>query len=709
MKALLSLLTALGLCGMLCGFAVPFSETPVLTPENMISDFVRVDPDDKKPETLPTKAWIWQDGNDLIVYYEAEIDGSFTTSAPRMRDEGGNSDYLRVQLITSPESYFAYYFLGFPNNGLFDGTRNPNLSVDYSWDSAYSYESIHSGKLWRLTMRIPLSELRFPPQPPYNFKIILARYNKANEEIFSSPYVNTNMGKDYFLGGTDLRLDHPVKRKLDIKFKPYIARGYDLVAKTSSFDPDNIGLDISLNPGQRIRVKLSFNPDYSDVPPDNAQDSYNSKYPPYYGENRFFFTEDIDAFGVEDLLYTRNIAKPSFAWKATGTARTYNWGVLGALDGEIKDEVGDVINPDDYFQVMALGSTWPRVKVNTALLGRFNQNYYNGIALADAEWEFLKNLYWRNKFQVSTKDDDRDAPMEPLNGYTGSSILIFKPRDWSLASYYSIVSEDYIADTAFPDDTGFQKVGYSIDWTPQARDRYLKNWSFSGWGEYYQHDQELDGEPLTEYSNGINFWTQFSPKYNISIGGGHNQVLDLANNSHYTYNGNFSLGFPRWTEFAFYLQGTIGKSLVYRLYDTYDFVALSTNFWGILAKQFRFNAYISYVQYSYDKVSNIVVDGNPMTVSLDDRYIIANASLKYSPSRKAQATIGASMDSYERGSEKAWIQIYGNIRYEFLPESFLYMGFSTRQTKTGDFEMDAPFQDFRKDRANAYVKVAFTL
>lgn len=297
MKALFVVLAAVMLCASLPALIVPNSATPVLTPQNMISSFVRVDPDDMKPETLPTKAWIWQDGNDLMVYFEAEIDAGFQTGRASMRDQGAGSDYLRVQLITQPESYYAYYYLAFPVGGLMDGTRNMNMSVDYSWNSSYSYESDYSGKLWRLTMRIPLSELRFPSQPPYQWKVILARYNKGKEEIYSAPYVNTNMGKDYFLKGIDLQLNHPIKRKLDIKLKPYLVRSYDLMYKTSSFDPDNLGLDVSLNPGQRTRVKLSFNPDYSDVPPDNASDNYNSKYPPYYNENRFFFSEDIDAFG----------------------------------------------------------------------------------------------------------------------------------------------------------------------------------------------------------------------------------------------------------------------------------------------------------------------------------------------------------------------------------------------------------------------------
>ncbi len=44
-----------------------------------------------------------------------------------------------------------------------------------------------------------------------------------------------------------------------------------------------------------------------------------------------------------------------------------------------------------------------------------------------------------------------------------------------------------------------------------------------------------------------------------------------------------------------------------------------------------------------------------------------------------------------------------------MPESFLYMVFSTRQTKYSEFEFTKPFGDFTKNSATAYVKVTVTI
>ena len=131
--------------------------------------------------------------------------------------------------------------------------------------------------------------------------------------------------------------------------------------------------------------------------------------------------------------------------------------------------------------------------------------------------------------------------------------------------------------------------------------------------------------------------------------------------------------------------------------------------WGTIARKLGYTIYLSNRQYGYDKINTVVVNGTPQTVVLDDNYSILNAYLSYDPNAKARALIGTSIDSYERGADKAWLQFYGNIRYEIMPESFLYMGFSTQQTKTADFEYDTAFQDFRKDSATAYVKLALTL
>jgi hypothetical protein len=203
------------------------------------------------------------------------------------------------------------YYVAYPLGNLQDGVRNTSMDVDNSWNSHYSYSSDFDDNIWRVTMRIPLDELRFAQQQPYRWKIILTRFYQLHPGILLLPLCQYQYGQELLPRCHDIILETPVKHKLDVSLRPYLVKSYDLIAKTSSFDPEHLGLDLALSPGQRTRIKISLNPDFSDIPMDSAQDYYNSKYPPYYDENRFFFTEDIDAFGVDyDLFYSRNCSAP---------------------------------------------------------------------------------------------------------------------------------------------------------------------------------------------------------------------------------------------------------------------------------------------------------------------------------------------------------------------------------------------------------------
>ena len=214
------------------GIIVPNSDNEIKESGNMVSDFVRVDPEDGHPEKLPTKAWVWQNDDCLIVHYEATIDSTFTQGFFTTRDTEVRADMLRVQLVTVPESYFAYYYCAYPLGNLLDGIRNSDMSVSYDWDSSYSYESTYTSDLWTVTMRIPLSELRFKNQLPYRWGIILTRLHEHNREFYSSPDAVTRLKLGYFQATHPLELNHPVARKLNLTLRPYYVKSYDMISKT---------------------------------------------------------------------------------------------------------------------------------------------------------------------------------------------------------------------------------------------------------------------------------------------------------------------------------------------------------------------------------------------------------------------------------------------------------------------------------------------
>ena len=187
----------------LSAFSIPVSSVPILGEDNMITGLVRVSPDDSKPDPLGTRCWLWQDGDYLVAYLEATIDSTFEKGSVSMRDDGSHSDNLRLQLITVPQAYYAYYYVVYPMGNIVDAVRDKDHNMDYSWNSRMISESKIESDVWKVTMRIPLDELRFDRALPYRWKVIVTRYLLKTQDSYSYPYCHTKQGLDYFTRGQD--------------------------------------------------------------------------------------------------------------------------------------------------------------------------------------------------------------------------------------------------------------------------------------------------------------------------------------------------------------------------------------------------------------------------------------------------------------------------------------------------------------------------
>ena len=685
---------------------LPVSETPVRTEANLLTGLVRVTPDDKAPETLPTKAWLWQDGSDLVVHFEAAIDSTFTKGSLSVKDEGTTADYLRVQLVTIPDAYYAYYYVAYPLGNLEDGVRGSDMSIDLAWNSHYSYTSQFSDSLWTVTMRIPLRELRFKQDLPYKWKIILHRNNEDSLDFFALPYCTTKMGKDYYLKATDIVLTNPVKHKLDIALKPYFVKSYDLIAHSTSWDPDHVGLDLALNPGQRTRIKVSLNPDFSDAPMDSAQDDYNSKYPPYYGENRFFFTEDIDAFGIDyDVLNTRNIVQPRLAFKATGNSRILNWGALGAFDKEIKD--GDyLINRNDYFQALAINPNWRRFQMYNGVVSRVNKGYYNNVYSGSAKWEFLPHLYVSSVLGLSTRERDSEALPEPQQGYKAGFGLRADPGDIEVSLGYARLSKDLAHDAGYLYEKDHEYLGASFSWGKTYAERKVRYAAFSTWAYGYHKDLSLD--PYYGYESGFTANLNLASRFNFLVNSAAARGPDLHGNLHDAYNGLVGCTWNKLRNFRVFGGYTYGRQLVYALSDTYSMHKVNINAWMSPLDNLAVSLTGGWTRYEYDEINQIFSGADLPIVRLDNNYLIANATLEYTPRATFKVSLGSALSTYEQPGRSAALSYYGNLRYEFRPEYFLYLGFKSAQTQLEPSTLSDPVGNFRKDLATVYAKVSAT-
>lgn len=683
---------------------VPVSDCPILEDANMLNGFMRVTPDDKEAEKLPTRVWLWQNGDVLNIQVDCVIDSTFTPGNICTRDRTNSADWLRVQLITIPDAYYSYMYYAYPTGNLVDGVRTAT-TADLGFNSTYSYTTKHTDKLWQVYYQIPLSELRFKQQLPYKWKIIITRNHQKINEAYNLPYVTGDMKNDYFGKAYDIVLSQPVKRKLGVSLRPYFVKSYDLINKTDSFDPDKIGVDVSLNPGQRTRIKLSMNPDFSDVPPDNAADNYNSKYPPYYMENRFFFTEDIDAFGVNNsFFYTRRIVQPRLAFKATGNTKRFNWGVLSAFDKEIIGDYG-VVNRDDYFQVISLIPAWNKLRLANAVVSRMNDGYYNHVYCGNYRWDPIKDVTLTSLVSGSIRKKEVDGTESKTDGYFANAQFDTFPGEFHANAYYSLVSEDYSADAGYYILKNFQKYGGNISWDKDESKDYISYQGLSAWLEKFEY---FAGRGTEQYV-GADYYINLRPKYGLSLSTTIASEKDLLETNHDIWSARAKMFCDKLSAFSVSMSYERSKELVYDLYDTYSKDHYYLNVWGAATKSLSYDVSGEYNVKGYPRYNVVTIDTLSFPVVLDNRYAIVNGVLSYTPSQKVRLSGGLGLSTIESESVYANVNIYGNLRYEFRPDYFLYMGFKTNQWQDEKSAYSAPLGHFVKNSANAYVKISIKI
>ena len=686
---------------------VPVSDTPVLQDDNMLTNFVRNDPDDKKPEENPTKVWLWQQGNNLMIHFSCPIDSQFVVGPVEVRDEAMFSDYVSVQLITLPYAYFAYYYTGYPNGNLVDGIRKEDMSVDLNWDSKYSYKTSYDDKNWELTMQIPLGELRFKSDLPYNWYIILSRYKYATTEYYCSPYFNTNQKKDYFTAGHKIQLNQKITREFNLEFKPYFVKSYDLIEKTSSYDPDMVGLDIAYHPNPTTKIKLSMNPDFSEVPPDDAQDIYNLKYPPYYDENRFFFIEDLDAFGIfSDFFYSRNIVQPQLAYKATGSLGKTRWGILGAWDKKIVSE-GELINPDDYFQLLSIIPTIGNFTMGNAFIARTNTGYYNYVYSGVYEYRLSKVLSLNTYLAGSLRKNENEEDNSLKKGYLGQIGINYYPGNWENSLNIAKISKDIFADAGYL--YGKDRLGYSLSsyWQSNPFPGFLQLVSVLGIAE--MQDLHPDDDKKTEYDLSGMLTLRFKPKFFYTFRPGYYSIYDNINQKHNVFSMHNILNFKCWKNFSLYINWITGETLVYALNKTSQMNTITFRIIGTPQKSLYYQVQGNLVSYDYPKENIIDINGIPLTLYLDNQYAIINASLRFTPVQRFRFTLGGSITTYETPTSYSNFNYYSNLRYEFKPNYFIYLGLKNNLLQDEPITFDEPLGNFNKTGSTVYVKISLSI
>ncbi|MCF7911858.1 MAG: DUF5916 domain-containing protein [Candidatus Cloacimonetes bacterium] len=664
-------------------FVIPYSEKELRDETNHLTDFVRISPDDSAAMPLQTDVWLWHDCENLYVLSECEINDNFDEGRVAAPDEWVEGDFFRIQIITDVKNYYAYMFYTYPLGNHYDCIRKSNMNTDTGWNSDYRSESSYSDSLWKSVMTIPFKDLRFWGSPPYNWKIILTRYFQEDETFYSLPYGTIEMGKDYYRTAYDVTLNEEIARDKNYKIAPYFVKKYDLVEKEDSFDPDNIGLDFSYNPTSATKLKLSFNPDFSDIPMDNVENNYNSRYEPSFEENRYFFIEDLDVFGVEDnLFYSRHIRQPQYAVKLTGNTEHFSYGFLSAMDKEVKEN-GEVLFSDDIYNMLAFKPKWKDLHIQMTLLNRMNEDCHNEVLVINPSWEFRHNQSLWCELDVSYKDSKE---IEVRKGYTLNCGYNGEKGDFDWSLNGTRRSEDFDADMGLVYIRDFTAMNATISYDDDPDGEILKKY---GSGIWYHKAINNDNNAMFEENGGVNFWFNSTKEINFSMN------VNLGKEE---YKGTFYNWGDAWINLNYWgidwlstnISYSPGKSVVYNLEQESKKDYLSISLRGDVSNHVTYFLSASRQRY-FDF---------PDSCGVDEKYWIANMDITINFTNHFSLRNGCRYNDYEIAERTGYLGFFSNLSYEFKDQCFIYLGYKTVQD-----EIEA---EYIVDYRQAYVKVKYS-
>jgi len=660
---------------------VPFSKIEVKLPENQITEMVRISPPDSLNCPLETNTWFWHDGKNLYLQIEAEIDENFEIGNYTNYDIYPGADYLRIQLITDPKSYYAYGFFAYPFENKIDFIRTSSLSIDKTWNSNYEYTSSFNDTLWAVSMKIPFRDLRFFGDPPYNWKIILTRYTRYNKQSFSKPFLITKMGKDYFHKALNIKIDHPIKKNKNFYIKPHTIFSYDLKEKKTSFDEENVGFDFSFNPSFSTKFKLSFLPDYSDVPMDNIKDIYNSKYPPSYEENRYFFIEDFNVLGVDDnLFHSRYIVQPIYALKFTSNSENYSFGFLSSVDKETERA------SDDMFNIIAFKPVYDKFRMQTTLLNRMNPdgNYHNEVLHLEPTWEFNRNHFIWIDMNLSYLDLEGDTK----KGYYGKIGYSRRNKDFYFSISAQQMQKDYAVDMGRIYEDDF--YGWNIS---TYYSKNINNYFFRELNTAINLSEEIDNQTdnLLERYSYLN--VELETNYNLEFDFDYVHVKEyfvLITEYFNKHRTGFRITWDKFDWFVLHLGINDIENINYKhLFDSYNGINLQYGLSGTISK---------YITYGFYADQNIFHD-IPEHPEVDDEYWIGNFDLNFNIANKISLNNGLRYDNYEYDPKSEFVGYFSNFSWEFKRDCYIYCGYKTSLDKIDNV--------YKEDYQKFYIKISY--
>jgi hypothetical protein len=372
-------------------------------PGGAITGFKQRNPDDGKPASSPTRAWLQYDDTNLYVIFVCGSMHGDVRARLTKRDDIFADDMVGIFLDTFHDRQHAFEFFVNPLGIQLDGINTEGQGDDWKFDTYWNSEGRLTKDGYAVRMMIPFKSLRFTSMDMQTWGFALMRVIPARSENDFWPYV-TNQVNGFIPQFSEIDGFDGISGGRNIRLIPYLYGGAShFLDQPADQDPAfrstqtvRAGMDAKIVIRDSLTLDATINPDFSQVESDDPQVTVNQRFEVFFPEKRPFFLENASYFQTpENLFFSRRIGDPLGGVRLTGRLGRWSVGFLGGADRAPGSRVG--VDDPLYERKTPLGVL--RIQRNLgkeSTIGMFVSEdsfgaSHNRVGSIDARWTLSKN------------------------------------------------------------------------------------------------------------------------------------------------------------------------------------------------------------------------------------------------------------------------------------------------------------------------------
>jgi hypothetical protein len=440
-----------------------------------ISDFIQQEPDEGRPATERTEAWVFFDDRHVYVAarcWDTRPDRRVANEMRRDTNQLRQNDSFGVLFDTFHDRRNGYFFYANPIGGLADSQITDEGPPNTDWNTVWDVKTAIFDGGWTIEMAIPFKSLRYQPDGEQTWGVNLRRVVRWKNEwsyLTQVPRALTTFRGILKISsaGTLVGLRVPTSTR-NLEIKPYVLGGVTtdrtLVDPLSNDISRRAGGDLRYGLTENVTAEVTINTDFAQVEVDEQQVNL-TRFNLFFPEKRDFFLENLGVFafagrasagiaaGSGDtpyLFFSRRIGLDDartvplrVGGRLTGKSGRFTYGVLDVHTGDDSTGIVDAANftvlraKRDIFRRSSIGGMVTH-RTSTPGVPGSNQGYG-----ADAAFGFYENVRI-----------DAYLAMTSSEGRSGDDLSYRGAFDYN-ADRYGLQVERLVVEPNFRPEIGF--------------------------------------------------------------------------------------------------------------------------------------------------------------------------------------------------------------------------------------------------------------